>query len=218
MTQAEFAAFVDDGGYGRPELWSAAGWGWRSQVGARQPVYWERRSPGGWWRREFNCWLPLEAHRPVFHVNWYEAEAYCRWSRRRLPAEAEWELAAAGRESPKRRFPWGAGPPGPGRANLDGLAGGVIDVTAAPGGDGPYGCRQLIGNVWEWTASPLLPYPGFTPDPYRDYSAPWFGSHNVLRGGCWATRGRMLRATWRNFYRPERRDAWAGFRTCAPPS
>jgi iron(II)-dependent oxidoreductase len=74
----------------------------------------------------------------------------------------------------------------------------------------------MIGNVWEWTASPFLPYPGFTADPYRDYSAPWFGSHTVLRGGGWATRGRMLRGTWRNFYRPERRDAWAGFRTCAP--
>jgi iron(II)-dependent oxidoreductase len=73
----------------------------------------------------------------------------------------------------------------------------------------------MIGNVWEWTASPFLPYPGFAPDPYRDYSAPWFGSHHVLRGGCWATRGRMLRGSWRNFYRPERRDVWAGFRTCA---
>jgi iron(II)-dependent oxidoreductase len=216
VTQAEFAAFVEDGGYRRPELWSAAGWGWREQVDAGHPVYWERRPPGGWWRREFDRWLPLEPHRPVFHVNWYEAEAYCRWSGRRLPTEAEWELAAAGPQIPKRRFPWGAAPPAPERANLDGLAGGVLDVAAAPAGDGPYGCRQLVGNVWEWTASPFQPYPGFAPDPYRDYSAPWFGSHNVLRGGCWATRGRMLRVTWRNFYRPERRDAWAGFRTCAP--
>ena len=74
----------------------------------------------------------------------------------------------------------------------------------------------MTGNVWEWTADPFLPYPGFAPDPYREYSAPWFGDHQVLRGGCWATRGRLLRTTWRNFYRPERRDVFAGFRTCAP--
>jgi gamma-glutamyl hercynylcysteine S-oxide synthase len=74
----------------------------------------------------------------------------------------------------------------------------------------------MIGNVWEWTADVFRPYPGFVPDPYREYSAPWFGDHHVLRGGCWATRGRLLRNTWRNFYRPARRDVFAGFRTCAP--
>jgi iron(II)-dependent oxidoreductase len=89
-------------------------------------------------------------------------------------------------------------------------------VAAFPAGDSPCGCRQLLGNVWEWTADAFLPYPGFVPDPYREYSAPWFGDHRVLRGGCWATRGRLLRTTWRNFYRPDRRDVFAGFRTCAP--
>ena len=73
----------------------------------------------------------------------------------------------------------------------------------------------MIGNVWEWTASDFLPYPGFVADAYRDYSAPWFGTHRVLRGGCWQTRSRLLRNTWRNFYTPDRRDVWAGFRTCA---
>jgi iron(II)-dependent oxidoreductase len=213
VTQEEFAAFVEDGGYRRVELWSAAGWQWREGEEARHPVYWERRSPGGWWRRDFDRWLPLEPHRPVCHVNWYEAEAFCRWANRRLPTEAEWEAAAVGRALPKRRFPWGNERPTPDRANLDGHAGGLLDVAAA--GDSPAGCRQMLGNVWEWTASPFQPYPGFRADPYRDYSAPWFGTHVVLRGGCWATRERMLRCTWRNFYRPERRDAWAGFRTCA---
>ena len=69
----------------------------------------------------------------------------------------------------------------------------------------------MIGNVWEWTQSDFLPYPGFDADPYQEYSQPWFGTHKVLRGGCWATRARLLRNTWRNFYRPERRDIWAGF-------
>ncbi|MGD2083599.1 MAG: SUMF1/EgtB/PvdO family nonheme iron enzyme, partial [Chromatiales bacterium] len=78
-----------------------------------------------------------------------------------------------------------------------------------------FGCRQMIGNVWEWTATVFGPYPGFNPDMYRDYSQPLFGSTRVLRGGGWATRGRMLRNTWRNYYEPHRNDVFAGFRTCA---
>jgi iron(II)-dependent oxidoreductase len=216
VTQAEFAAFVEDGGYRRRELWAAAGFAWREQAAAEHPVYW-RREPGGWLRRDFDRWVPLEPYRPVIHVNWYEADAYCRWAGRRLPAEAEWEAAASvpvggGR---KRRFPWGDADPTPARANLDGAARGCVGVAACADGDGPSGCRQLIGNVWEWTDDDFRPYPGFTPDPYKEYSAPWFGDHKVLRGGCWATRGRLLRNTWRNFYRPDRRDVFAGFRTCA---
>ena len=88
-------------------------------------------------------------------------------------------------------------------------------VGAFPAGESAFGCRQLIGNVWEWTASDFLPYPGFVPDPYREYSQPWFGTHKVLRGGSFATPARLLRNTWRNFYTPDRRDPWAGFRTCA---
>jgi iron(II)-dependent oxidoreductase len=217
VTQAEFAAFVEDGGYRRRPLWGDEGWTWRERAGVQQPVYW-RREPGGWKRRDFDQWVALEPHRPVIHVNWFEAEAYCRWAGRRLPTEAEWEAAATGAltDGRKRRFPWGDGAPAPDRGNLDGRALGCVGVAAHPAGDSPCGCRQLIGNVWEWTADPFLPYPGFVPDPYREYSAPWFGDHRVLRGGCWATRGRLLRNTWRNFYRPERRDVFAGFRTCTP--
>ena len=212
VTQAEFAAFVEDHGYLRAALWSAAGWHWREQMRAEHPVYWQRAA-NGWLRRDFDQWRALELHRPVLHVNWYEADAYCRWAKRRLPTEAEWELAASG--SPKRRFPWGEADPTPARANLDGCALGCTDVGDCHAGDSPAGVRQLIGNVWEWTASDFLPYPGFVVDPYRDYSQPWFGDHKVLRGGCWATRARLLRNTWRNFYKPDRRDIWAGFRTCA---
>jgi gamma-glutamyl hercynylcysteine S-oxide synthase len=217
VTQAEFAAFVDDGGYGQRGWWDDAGWTWREREGAQQPVYW-RRDAGSWLRRDFDCWVPLEPHRPVIHVNCYEAEAYCRWAGRRLPTEAEWEAAASwpGKGTPKRRFPWGDVAPGPEHANLDGQAVGCVDVAARAPGDSACGCRQMVGNVWEWTADGFRPYPGFVPDPYKEYSAPWFGDHRVLRGGCWATRGRLLRNTWRNFYRPERRDVFAGFRTCAP--
>jgi iron(II)-dependent oxidoreductase len=152
----------------------------------------------------------------MIHVNWHEAEAYCRWAGRRLPTEAEWEVAATlGEGSGKRHFPWGSGAPGPDRASLDGYRLGCVDAAALPAGDSASGCRQLIGNVWEWTASPFEPYPGFSPDPYREYSEPWFGTRKVLRGGAWPTRGRMLRATYRNYYTPDRRDVWAGFRTCS---
>jgi iron(II)-dependent oxidoreductase len=201
VTQAEFAAFVDDGGYRREALWSPAGWRWRVEVGAEHPVAW-RRDGAAWSRRAFERWAPLEPHHPVVHVGWHEAEAWCRWAGRRLPTEAEWELAAAG-----------ATPAG---ACLDGATGGCVDVAAFPHTDAPSGCRQLFGNVWEWTASDFLPYPGFVVDPYEDYSRPWFGDHKVLRGGSWLTRTRLLRPTWRNFYKPERRDVFAGFRTCAP--
>jgi iron(II)-dependent oxidoreductase len=217
VTQSEFAAFVEDGGYGRRSLWGGEGWAWRVRAGTEQPVYW-RREEGGWQRRDFDQWVALEPHSPVIHVNWYEAEAYCRWAGRRLPTEAEWEAAASGapEDGRKRLFPWGDSAPTPDRGNLDGRALGCVGVAAHSAGDSLCGCRQMIGNTWEWTADPFLPYPGFVVDPYREYSAPWFGDHKVLRGGCWATRGRLLRNTWRNFYRPERRDIFAGFRTCAP--
>ncbi|HTU21401.1 MAG TPA: SUMF1/EgtB/PvdO family nonheme iron enzyme [Gemmataceae bacterium] len=218
VTQSEFAAFVEADGYRRPELWSEVGWHWRQTAQAEQPLYWQR-DRHGWLRRDFDRWLPLEPHRPVLHVSWYEAEAYCRWAGRRLPTEAEWEAAAAASGPdlavPKRRFSWGDTPPDATRAQLDGYALGCCDVAALPAGDSAWGCRQMIGNVWEWTADAFGPYPGFTPDPYRDYSQPWFATHKVLRGGAWMTRSRLLRNTWRNFYKPERRDVWAGFRTCA---
>jgi iron(II)-dependent oxidoreductase len=216
VTQAELAAFVEDGGYRREELWCAAGWEWRRREAAEQPLYW-RRDGGALLRRDFDRWVPLEPHRPAIHVNWYEADAFCRWAGRRLPTEAEWEAAASlpPGGGPKRRFPWGDAAPTTRLANLDGLALGCVPVAAHAAGDSACGCRQMIGNVWEHTADDFLPYPGFAPGHYREYSAPWFGDHKVLRGGCWATRGRLLRNSYRNFYRPDRRDVFAGFRTCA---
>jgi iron(II)-dependent oxidoreductase len=222
VTQRAFAAFVDDGGYRRRDLWSEAGWRWREAAGAERPVYWERGA-GGWTRRDFDRRVALEPDRPMVHACFWEAEAFCRWAGRRLPTEPEWEAAASavpgldGRlGTARRRFPWGGADPDPSRAWLGGGALHAVDVGALPGGDSAFGCRQLTGNVWEWTSTDFLPYPGFTPDPYREYSQPWFGTHKVMRGGSFATPGRLLRNTWRNFYTPDRRDPWVGFRTCAP--
>ena len=166
--------------------------------------------------------VPLKNNLPVIHVGWYEAEAYCNWARRRLPTEAEWEVAAsaeptaAGGLSERRRyFPWGDRAAGPEHANLDWRHPGAVEVGTYRAGDSAFGCRQMIGNVWEWTANKFEPYPGFVADPYKEYSKPWFGTHRVLRGGCWATSSLLIRNTWRNFYTPDRRDVWAGFRTCA---
>jgi len=222
VSNAEYAAFVDDGGYRRRELWDDAGWQWRMQTGLERPVYW-RSGPEGWELRRFDRWEALQPHAAVIHVSWYEAQAWCRWAGRRLPTEFEWEVAAAGEPTPggtalaprKRRYPWGDEPPTAERANLDGVALGTLDVAALPAGDSAFGCRQMVGNAWEWTDTVFGPYPGFVPDMYRDYSQPLFGTTRVLRGGCWATRGRLIRNTWRNYYGPDRNDVFAGFRTCA---
>ena len=213
VTNERLAEFVAAGGYARRELWSDEGWAWRSKAGAAHPVYWQPRG-SAFEVRAYDRTIPLAPHQPAIHVCWIEAEAYCRWAKRRLPSEAEWEHAASTKD--KRRFPWGDDAPSTPPANLDGRLGGPVDVAAFPEGDSAFGCRQMIGNVWEWTTSDFAPYEGFVLDPYAEYSAPWFASpHKVLRGGCWATRARLLRNTWRNFYPPHRRDVLAGFRTCA---
>jgi gamma-glutamyl hercynylcysteine S-oxide synthase len=251
VTNGEFLAFVEDGGYRKPQFWSKEGWQWRQSGGAPQlehsfaqffnkkinevskpstleatsnhPVYWRRDANGRWQQRLFDRYLPLNEHLPVVHVSWYEAEAYCNWAHRRLPTETEWEVAASAEPAPggqglseeRRYFPWGNDPSSDERANLDWHTVGLTEVGAHARGDSAFGGRQMLGNVWEWTADTFSPYPGFTIDPYKEYSKPWFGSHKVLRGGCWATRSLLIRNTWRNFYTPDRRDVWAGFRTCA---
>ncbi|MBI3993133.1 MAG: ergothioneine biosynthesis protein EgtB [Candidatus Lambdaproteobacteria bacterium] len=223
VTNAQFADFVAEGGYDRDELWGYQGRLWRRRAAAEHPRYW-RREGDAWLVRRFDRWLPLAPREPVIHVNWHEANAWCAWAGRRLPSEAEWELAAGAEPTPdgrglsgrKRRYPWGDEPPTPARANTDMSAGGPVDVAAHPAGDSAFGCRQMLGNVWEWTASPFYPFPGFVLDePYREYSAPWFGYHKVLRGGSWVARSRVLRNTYRNFALPDRGDIFAGFRTCA---
>jgi iron(II)-dependent oxidoreductase len=223
VTNSEFAAFVEEGGYRRREFWTGEGWDWRERAGAQRPIYWLENNGARWfWRRNDEV-EPLAPHAPVTFVNWYEAQAWCRWAKRRLPTEAEWEAAALGQPigsgsalaDGKRWWPWGDAPPDAARANLDFAYAGQIDVGACAAGDSAFGCRQMIGNAWEWTASDFVPFKGFAPDPYEDYSQPWFNSRKVLRGGSFATSARIARPGYRNFFTPERNDVIASFRTCA---
>jgi ergothioneine biosynthesis protein EgtB len=223
VTNREFAAFVEAGGYRVREFWSDAGWAWRERLRAERPVYWRPKSDGVWTWRRYDRVEVLSPDAPVIFVNWYEAEAWCRWARRRLPTEAEWEAAAIGEPSAdgrhlsgmKRQWPWGGPAPTRRNANINFDCDAPLDVAACPDGDSAFGCRQMVGNIWEWTASDFAPFPGFAADPYEDYSQPWFGSRKVLRGGCWATSVRLARPTYRNFFPPDRNDVFAGFRTCA---
>ncbi len=223
VTQAQFAEFTEAGGYRREELWSADGWRWRAEAGAEHPLHWSRETGRGWLVRDYDRAAPLDEHAAVVCVSWHEAQAWCNWAGRRLPTEAEWEAAAlcepdgrGGLAPAKRRHPWGDDAPTAERAHLDLRATGPCHVGAYPAGDSAFGCRQMTGNVWEWCADEFQPYPGFAPDLYRDYSEPWFGTRKVLRGGAYATRARIARGTYRNFFTPDRRDILAGLRTCAP--
>jgi ergothioneine biosynthesis protein EgtB len=218
VTMGGYREFVADGGYARTDLWSPEGLEWKSHADATGPVYW-REENGGWQHRCFDTWRSIDsdAERAMIHVNWWEAEAFCRWAGRRLPTEAEWEMAATtGADEVKLSwYPWGNRDATAADAALDGRTGGTVDVGSFAAGDGPWGHRQLIGNVWEWTSSTFAPYPHFEPDSYRDNSEPWFYSRKVLRGGSWATRSRYVRSTFRNYFTPDRQDVFAGFRTCA---
>jgi iron(II)-dependent oxidoreductase len=213
VTNREFLEFVESGAYAQRALWSEDGWSWLSQETVSGPAYWVRRD-GTWLQRRFDRLVPLAPEEPVLHVNWHEAQAYCAFAQRRLPSEAEWEYAAAwDANGEKRRYPWGSASPDAAKANLESVS--LVAVGAHADGDAASGCRQMIGNTWEWTSSAFEPYPGFEIDPYKEYSAPWFGTHKVLRGASFASSRRLPRNTFRNFYLPERSDIFAGFRTCA---
>jgi len=214
----QYAAFVDDDGYSRKEFWDDESWDWLQDNKLTVPNGWKKSSDTSWLIKQFDQWETMRADAAVIHISWFEAMAWCRWAKRRLPTEAEWELAASGTPdniNAGRTYPWGNDAPNEKVCNMDGYALRTIDVAALPDGDSAFGCRQMLGNVWEWTTDTFNPYPDFTPDMYQDYSQPLFGITKVLRGGAWTTRSRMLRNSWRNYYGADRNDVFSGFRTCA---
>jgi ergothioneine biosynthesis protein EgtB len=194
VSAGEWLAFMADDGYRRPDLWLADGWAVVQAEGWQAPCYWERTDGGRWAEMSLRGLLPIEESAPVCHVSYYEADAYARWAGKRLPREAEWEVAAAASE-----------PAG----NTVGT--GELRPRPAPGGPG---LLQLFGDVWEWTASPYAAYPRFRPasGAVGEYNGKFMCNQMVLRGGSCATPDGHLRASYRNFFYPHQRWQFSGVR------
>jgi iron(II)-dependent oxidoreductase len=172
------------------------------ETGAEPPLYWEPDGEGGWLHTAFGRRRPVDPRRPVVHVSCGQAADFARWSGRRLPTEFEWEAAASGAD--------------PAHANLDQLAYGCAPTGGYAEGASACGARQMLGDVWEWTASAFEAYPGFRAFPYSEYSEVFFGAdYRVLRGGSWATCRDVVRTSFRNWDLPIRRQIFAGFRCAA---
>jgi len=215
VTNGEWRHFVDDGGYRDPRWWSERGWAHRQGAGLSAPQFW---NADGITRTRFGHVEAIPVDEPVQHVSYFEAEAYAVWAGARLPTEQEWEKACAWDPAAgtRRRYPWGSQSPsgrGDTWANLGGDALRPAPVGAYPAGASAYGAEQMLGDVWEWTSSPLRPWPGFTPMIYERYSQPFFGGdYRVLRGGSWAVAPDILRPSFRNWDHPYRRQIFSGVR------
>ncbi|MEX0993369.1 MAG: ergothioneine biosynthesis protein EgtB [Solirubrobacterales bacterium] len=216
VTNGAYIDFIQSGGYQRAELWSDDGWRWVQREQRSLPRYWQRDGDT-FSIRSFSSWAPADPSLPVCHVSWFEADAYARSVGKRLPSEHEWEKAASWSSSSatKQAYPWGEQPSHTGRANLDQLGFGSSPGGSYPDGASPCGALQMIGDVWEWTASRFGAYPDFEPYPYRQYSQEFFGGpYRVLRGGAWSTQPQAVSSAFRNWDHPDRSQLFAGFR-CA---
>jgi ergothioneine biosynthesis protein EgtB len=194
VTNAEWLGFIADGGYANPLLWLSDGWAWVREHGIDAPLYWVR-ADGGWSRFGLDGLHPIDLAEPVCHISYYEADAFARWAGARLPTEAEWEYGARGLS--------------PETGNQLDKAGPVRPLPAEGSG-----LRQMFGDVWEWTGSAFLPYPGFAPAPgaVGEYNGKFMCSQMVLRGGCCATPRGHVRASYRNFFYPHQRWMFSGLR------
>ncbi|MGH9540599.1 MAG: SUMF1/EgtB/PvdO family nonheme iron enzyme [Terriglobales bacterium] len=180
--------------------------------GAPPPGFWRRRRDG-WRLRVIGGEVPLPLDWPVY-VTQREAAAYARWRGKALPTEAQFHRAAYGAPAGERRFPWGDAPPRREHGNFDRRRWDPVGVETTPAGDSAWGVAQLVGNGWEWTATPFGPFPGFTPYSfYPGYSRNFFdGQHYVIKGGAPQTASRLLRRSFRNWFRPDYPYVHAGFR------
>jgi len=216
VTNRRYAEFVAADGYERSELWTDDGWAWRTGVDIDAPQGWTPKVGGGWLSRRFGHVLELDPAEPVQHVSFHEAEAFARFAGGRLPTEAEWEKSAAwGPEATVPNvYPWGAAPPSTELTNVGRSRWGPAPVGSYPSGASAYGVEQLLGDVYEWTSSQFVAYPGFAAFPYSEYSELFFDDpeFRVLRGASWATSNAVTRSTFRNWDYRTRRQVFSGIR------
>ncbi len=217
VSNGDFLAFIRDGGYQNFRWWFSEGWEVVNREAWRAPLYWELHDDQ-WLIRDFSGLHLAEskANEPVCHVSFFEASAFAKWAGKRLPTEAEWEKAAAFDQQTRERtmFPWGDTAPDLAQANLfeNGLWAPAA-IGSFPAGANAFGCQQMIGDVWEWTTSDYVPYPGFKSE-FDEYNDKWFVNQKVLRGGSFATPQLHIRSTYRNFFHAHERWMTSGFR-CA---
>ena len=215
VTNKQYLQFMEQGGYESYRYWLSDGW---EKVKANRwtaPMYWEKVNDV-WHVRDFLGVRKISADKPVCHVSYYEADAYCKWAGKRLPTEAEWEKAACWNEKEQKKtaFPWGDDTPDQEKCNLlESYHWECADVGAYPRGASHAGCQQMIGDVWEWTSSEFMGYPGFKSG-FDEYNDKWFTGQKVLRGGSFGTPRMSIRTSYRNFFRLDERWMFSGFR-CA---
>jgi ergothioneine biosynthesis protein EgtB len=217
VSNGDYLEFIRDGGYENFRWWFSEGWEAVNREHWRAPMYWELHD-GEWMIRDFSGLSAAESRKdePVSHVSFFEASAFAKWAGKRLPTEAEWERAACydARRKTSNAFPWGNTEPDSGKANLfENGYWSVAPIGAFPDGANSYGCQQMIGDVWEWTTSDYVPYPGFKSE-FDEYNDKWFVNQKVLRGGSFATPQLHIRSTYRNFFHAHERWMISGFR-CA---
>lgn len=217
VSNGDFLEFMRAGGYQNFRWWFSEGWEVVNREQWAAPLYWELHD-NEWMIRDFAGLHPAasKANEPVSHVSYFEASAFAKWAGKRLPTEAEWEKAAclAASQNERALFPWGDDPVDATKANLfENNLWSVAPIGAFPAGENAFGCHQMIGDVWEWTASDYVPYPGFKSE-FDEYNDKWFVNQKVLRGGSFATPQLHIRSTYRNFFHAHERWMVSGFR-CA---
>jgi ergothioneine biosynthesis protein EgtB len=215
VTNEQYLEFMDDGGYETYKYWLSDGWEKVKKNEWKSPMYWEKVD-GEWKVRDFRGIRKINPKEPVCHVSFYEADAYCKWAGKRLPTEAEWEKAACWNDDKQEKtvFPWGNESPSEQNCNLlESYNWACTEIGSYPNGKSPSGCHQMIGDVWEWTASEFVGYPGFATG-FDEYNDKWFTNQKVLRGGSFGTPQMSVRGSYRNFFRLDERWLFSGFR-CA---
>jgi formylglycine-generating enzyme required for sulfatase activity len=217
VSNGDYLEFMSNNGYQDFRWWFSEGWEVVNREQWRAPLYWELHD-GEWMIRDFSGLHPAasKVNEPVSHVSFFEASAFAKWAGKRLPTEAEWEKAATCDRNNGERvaFPWGNEPPDVSRANLfENSLWVPAPIGAFAAGQNSYGCHQMIGDVWEWTTSDYVPYPGFKSE-FDEYNDKWFVNQKVLRGGSYATPQIHIRSTYRNFFHAHERWMVSGFR-CA---